>query len=286
MLILGVGVMSMIDDDINGVKDVIENKQFGVSYEQYGRIYFASNESCHEKIPRFNVKNKDVLCVLASGDQSFYFLENGARTVDLFDVNKLALYYYYLRIWNIRYNSSFYFNENSIKEDISRLLKVVNPNNETEKYIYNFWLKCISVFSSDEIRMMFYYDTYEMKETYKSTDLLNNRLKDSSFTFYNIDISKKADINRKYDIIYTSNISGYLSIASLKIYESNMWNLLKNNGVIISTGINELGMGGDEKNIMCKNFRGKVLKERFGTDFSLYCFKKRKIKTLFGDHHE
>ena len=46
--------------------------------------------------------------VLASGDQAFYFYDNGAKKVDLFDINKLSIYYYYLRVWIIKYLGRFY----------------------------------------------------------------------------------------------------------------------------------------------------------------------------------
>lgn len=49
--------------------------------------------------------------MLGSGDQAFHFLNRDAKSVDVFDINRLSIYYYYLRIWLIKYMNEFYPND-------------------------------------------------------------------------------------------------------------------------------------------------------------------------------
>ena len=86
--------------DTFGVMNVFDDHEYD---DRYATIYFHSNERSKEIFSEINVKNKDVLTVLGSGDQAFYLYDNGAKSVDMFDKNKLAIYYYYLRTWVIVY---------------------------------------------------------------------------------------------------------------------------------------------------------------------------------------
>ena len=63
----------------------------------HDRLYFNSNEDLDALLSKFDFRDKDILTVLASSDQLFYFYDKGARIVDTFDINKLTFYYYFLR---------------------------------------------------------------------------------------------------------------------------------------------------------------------------------------------
>ena len=117
--------MNKIEKDIMGTYDVYNTRYSS----EYNKVYFNTNESLDDLFKNVDIKNKDVLTVLGSGDQSFYCYDGDARSVDVFDVNRLAIYYYYLRIWTIEYFDRFYPKDNLDKEYISNLLKLVTPKN-------------------------------------------------------------------------------------------------------------------------------------------------------------
>ena len=96
--------MSCVDVDFKMTEKLLNN----VSVDGYGKIYFSSNEDLKTIFSNFDFKDKDVLTVAGSGDQAFYSYNDDAKKVDLFDKNKLTIYYYYLRKWIISYYDMFY----------------------------------------------------------------------------------------------------------------------------------------------------------------------------------
>ena len=70
-----------------------------IKHDYYDRLYFSSNERLEDIFSYFDFKNKDILSVIGSGDQAISFYLNDVNKVDLFDINRLAIYYYYIRIW-------------------------------------------------------------------------------------------------------------------------------------------------------------------------------------------
>ena len=107
----------------------------------YDKIYFASNENLKKIFSNTDFFGKKVLTVLGSGDQSFYFYNHNASQVDLFDINKLTIYFYYLRIWFIEIYNNFYLPFNFDNEFLIRLLNKVKPKTEEEQAAYNFWME-------------------------------------------------------------------------------------------------------------------------------------------------
>ena len=69
----------------------------------YDSLYFSSNENFNNLFSSFDFKDKDVFSIVGSGDQALYFYNQGARQVDLYDINIVSIYYYYLRLWCIKY---------------------------------------------------------------------------------------------------------------------------------------------------------------------------------------
>ena len=58
----------------------------------YGKVDFHSNERLKDIFNNVDVKDKRVLTVLASGDHVFYAYDNGAKSVECFDINKLVIW--------------------------------------------------------------------------------------------------------------------------------------------------------------------------------------------------
>lgn len=61
----------------------------------FGKIYRNTNENLSKIFSNYNFENKNVLSVLASGDQVFSSYYLGANNVDTFDSNILTYYYFF-----------------------------------------------------------------------------------------------------------------------------------------------------------------------------------------------
>ena len=124
-----------LENDLKKLDAVISFKNRN---KYYGRIFFKSNEYVSDILSNFDLKNKKVLTVLGSGDQAFHFLNRGAKSVDVFDINRLSIYYYYLRIWLIKYMNEFYPNDFNYEYWI-KLRNMIVTNNIDETNVINFW---------------------------------------------------------------------------------------------------------------------------------------------------
>ena len=226
--------MTNIDykNDFFGARLLIDKNKCSNKYE---RVYSKSNENVKGILDNFDIEGKEVLTVLGSGDQALNFLNRKAKSVDTFDVNKLTLYYYYLRIWSIRYFDCFY-----PEIPLCDVLKKVVPKREDEENAYNFW---INYYNKDGNEINFLQnDSTPSGAIIDSLKILNKRLKKETVTFYNIDIaSENINLNKKYDIIYTSNIArwllGTLNLVPISNYRENLNRLLKDDGKIICSNI-------------------------------------------------
>ena len=183
-----------------------------------------------------DVSDKDVLTVLSSSDQYFYCCYNGARSVDSYDINILTKYYYYLRLWGIKYLDMFYPSEDLFKNHIYiyELLKLVNCENETEKEAYMFWNSYIRrVFPFDNSNL--FYISSKRKGISDTTKLIES-VRKNKFNFYNSSI-QNIDSFKKYDVIITSNILEYCSFDTIRIIRDKLDSLLRENGIIICSNI-------------------------------------------------
>ena len=76
--------------------------------DEYGKMYYRTNEDLVEAYLDTDFQGKEVLSVLASSDQVFTARVLEAKTVDAFDKNRLTLYYFYLRLWTLKYEKELY----------------------------------------------------------------------------------------------------------------------------------------------------------------------------------
>lgn len=237
------------------------------------KIWRCSNENIYDVLSTTNAKDKDVLTVLSSGDQAFHFLNRGAKSVDTFDINSLTFYYFHLRKWLICYFSYYYpprkFDINFVKN----LLKVVSIKNSDDISAYYFWKIFINRFSSKELREMFYLFDSKDDEIFDLC-VIKNRLNNEKIRFYNIDLRNDVNMNKKYDIIYTSNIIDYVPQEKIVVYRDNIEKLLKKNGIFITTLINSCKLKNSIVSIFDEKF---ALYDNRATDkASSYIYEKRK----------
>ena len=99
------------------------------------KIYFETNEDLDKIFKDIDFSDKDVLSVLASSDQLFKLNSLDTKSIETFDKNKLTYYYYYFRVWTIKYMKKLYPTALIIGDDywIDTLLSLVNPETEEEK---------------------------------------------------------------------------------------------------------------------------------------------------------
>lgn len=272
--------------DISRTDEMFRGCSGSKRFNTYDKVYFETNEKCEEIISDYDFTDKSVLTVLGSGDQAFQLYRAGAKNVDLFDINKLTIYYYYLRIWHMRKYGEMYpewgFDNNYIRD----LLASVKPNSRNEAIAYKYWSYFISRFDSDMIENFFYYPFYKRMDN-NDIPLLLKKIDEDDFNFYNNDISLPLDIPKKYDFIYTSNLSDYIKDERLKIYRDNLYNHLNKGGIVLSTNLSGSITCNKyicQRKVLRRYFKYKRISrlndEIFGRDDIGYSYKKRRIKRI------
>ena len=195
--------------------------------------------------------NKDVLTVCASGDHAFYSINDGAKSVDLFDINCLTKYYYCLRIWAIKYLNDYSLNLSNFHEYACYLLKYVRPKNVLENDCYYFWKLFLERVDKNNIFKLFNYGRPD-----NEIDNLRNLskfIKKHDFSFFNIDISKIISLmHKKYDVLLLSNIHEYISLNDFWNFNCNIFSLLNDKGVAIISLFMDLQK--DKKDVFEKYF--------------------------------
>lgn len=227
--------MSNSLSDVFAVQRVLDREE---TSNMYNSIYFHSNERLKEIFSNVDVKDKDVLTVLASGDQAFYAYDNGAKSVDTFDINKLAIHYYYLRTWVIKYMNLFY-PEDINNKFIKRIINLVEPCSAEEKSSLRFWRKYIKFFSDDDTYELFCFSDNPDINKINDISRIRKRIKSDKVNFYNVDISGKINIDKKYNIIFTSNIGDHIihDEDTFKLYRDNLDGLLADDGKIVCSNV-------------------------------------------------
>ena len=226
-----------IKDDIELTKDVLRGSDWTTDHN---RIYFSTNERISDILDNFDIQDKKVLTVLGSGDQAFHFYLRGAKYVDLFDNNKLTIYYYYLRRWTIIHLKKSYPPANINSDFLRNLLSKVLPTTDGEKIAFNYWKEVANIFDTSRLNPynLFNYTRVNFDETIYDNTNLADLLNKDVVCFSNIDIAQRLRTNKKYDIIYTSNISDCVDMTgSFENYRKNLNSLLKKDGVIICSDV-------------------------------------------------
>ena len=128
-------------NDIEKTRELLSGKR----NINYSKIYSSSNEELDLIVSRFDFSGRSVLSVIGSGDQAFSFYNAGVTHIDLFDINKLTIYYFYLRIWAIKYLNLLYLDD-KILSSIKTVLEHVKPSSRDNFEFYNIDLSsCLDI---------------------------------------------------------------------------------------------------------------------------------------------
>ena len=172
--------------------------------DYYDKTYYQTNEDLLDTYLDVDFYDKDVLTVLGSSDQVLTARFLDARRVDAFDKNILTKYYFYLRLWTIKYMNKLYpnvYDNRFLKELLAR----VNPETKEEKEAYRFYL--LHAKKNTTMSKLFYdieaqpHGRTLYTEAGELTDCL-----DPNIDFYQLDLFKREEHPKKYDIIIISNI--------------------------------------------------------------------------------
>ena len=213
------------------LKDYLVSRvmSMGKVVDGYSRLYYKANEDLVDQCLDVDFYHKDVLSVLASSDQVFTARYLEANTVDAFDFNRLTVYYYYLRIWSLKYKNELYplvLDENN--KWLATLLRLVKPSTKMEQKALEFFKNHVK----------------------EDTNFIN--------LFYEVD---KQPIGRTlykvYDILLISNILEWANgdKDKLQIAKDNLSRLLKKDGVVICSKLTNQSKEVDqEKDIFSDSF--------------------------------
>mgnify|MGYP004646300165 FL=1 len=190
------------------------------------KIYNFTNEfvAAYPKI--YNMDGINMLSILGSGDQYFTAILNGAKNVDLIDVNIVSWYYFILKFTAIKYLSYeefiSYFVINKIN-DITTYLKLREYLPYEARRFFDKLRITKTSFSSiiinsnietlfDEEKYRKYIPYFDKLEYLKLQEILKNK---TLPTFFNYDFKDFVTLNKKisYDLLMLSNIFDWMNLS-------------------------------------------------------------------------
>ena len=214
--------MSILTDKIE-TTTLMTGKYFD-DFRQYDKIYPFTTENITDTYT--DLKDKSVLTVASSGDQAINAIAAGASKVDVFDINKLTIYYLKLKKCAIEHLSledyKALFDHRSV-EMYKRIRDYLDDETLEywDYYFSHFIYTEYHTFTNSELfhpmsDWKFYTErnNYLKKEVY---DYVQQILPSKTIDFYNTPVDQLHTVlTRKYDKIFLSNINRYISLESLK----------------------------------------------------------------------
>lgn len=258
---------------IEGAKGLI-NKQvldkrvslFGISFSEYHKSYYWTNENIKGYLDKVNFEGKDsALSVLASGDHVFNLVEKGIANIDTFDTNKLTEYYAlgFKKAMILKYSYEEFLqymqiicNDNTSLEYLTELMldllpymdkkyrvfwrEIIEYNYKIQKEMGTnlnlFQMLCINLGVIDA--RICYNNYLASRENYEE---LKRRLMLVNITFRDANAYRlEVEFDSTYDFVLLSNILDYFdkyfgkgwSYDYLKLYEKRISSLVKPEGII------------------------------------------------------
>ena len=226
-------VLKDLNDTLKMINDNRNNDRYSWMKKSgtYGKIsqcYAFSNENLSWYYPLFDIKNNDVLTVCGSGDQVLSALLYDAKSVDVFDSNKLAYYHLMLKIGAIKSLDFEEFINFYTLSDFKRKDNIYYEyieKNIIDDNVREFWKYIIT--NDDNLRHCFIGNNvnpnfisnkipYLDKEKYY---LLKDKLDESKIRFENTDIFNILRLfGKEYSFINLSNILYYILDKDAYVY--------------------------------------------------------------------
>lgn len=224
-----------------------------IDFHKYSPVYRQTNEPLSQYLSTIDIKDKDVLSVVGSGDFLLSLVNKGANHISTFDISIFTKYYQELKIAALMHLSYdeflkfFYSNECFDEELYGRIIDYVTPEAR------EFWDAIFDYYEAKDIESspIFMQQNVNINNGIKNAPYLENELeyqktreqiKKINFSFYNLNVLEVPfSLQRKFDIILLSNIGDYTPAmgqnleARLQYLRNKMGRLLNANGVVIST---------------------------------------------------
>lgn len=238
---------------------VLAQKIVGLSRNNYSdkslfsntsQIYIKSNERIDDYIKYLRNK-KDVLSVIASGDQIINMVLNGSKNIDAFDISVFPKYYLFLKLGALKcltreqYLDFFYRLDKDDEEYDDMYYDLIRYNLDSNTK--EFWTSLIDFFDWKEITSSPLFSSEEIdvsdviiQNEYLKNDKyskLKNMVDNVNINTFNGNIFD-LDFKDKYDLIYLSNIIYYNNIKKYKELMDSY--KLNPNGIILSYLYNSL----------------------------------------------
>ena len=192
------------------------------------KVYSFTNENVSSYSDIYNMNGANMLTILGSGDQYFTAILNGAKNVELIDINVISWYYFVLKFTAIKYLSYEEFIKFFITEKINNNVVYAKIRNYLPNDIRNFFDKMVIIkssfsnillssgmtelFSEDDYKRYIPYleenQYYKLQETLRSIELTVFNHQD--FQYFINENNKK-----QYDIVMLSNIYHWMNMEPL-----------------------------------------------------------------------
>jgi len=206
------------------------------------KLSFSSADRIELISKMIDLDGTKVLSLLDSSDPVFCFYLNGAKSVDTYDENKLAFYYFFLRIWTFNYLNQMYPPRSLNYDFLLDIINNVKPNNENEFKAYNFWVNFIKEEKNDKKIGKLLFKKRNKLIDYSQYDLGLIPFNINSTKFFEVNIRNINIKDNYYDIIYVSDQCDWIDfkndddpniINNLKKYRDNLFRLLSDNGIVL-----------------------------------------------------
>ncbi len=234
--------MEKVEEKIKWAKSVLEGSPIREKAYGFDKIYPFATENISGYLDLFDLKDKSLLTVGSSSDQTINASLEGCSDITVLDINPYTEYYYYLKMAAILgldrekffeflcsadypegYNG---YNENALLpetfEKISDLLKNLSYDS------YYFWSELYKDFDNEKMRYyLFAADEYPTKVKKGCNKYLQNdeyfekvkkSLQNTDVKFIVGDIFDSESIKeiKNFDSIWLSNIGTYLQLDEIK----------------------------------------------------------------------
>ncbi len=213
----------IVEKDANEALKIINSKD-KTTYNKYCSIYPFTTENIAGYFNKENIENKDILTVGSSGDHVFNAKLFGAKSIEIFDINKLSKYYVILKNSGIKclnyecfldffVKNKFFIkqNKNAFNIEIYKYFRDDLPD-----HIRLFWDILFAENNRFKLRNspLFYeeigiseikgFNNYLKEENFYT---LKNNIDNTPINFLDVNIKNLPNcLNKSFDTIYLSNI--------------------------------------------------------------------------------
>lgn len=207
-------------------------------FSKYSKMYIMTTENIDGYYKYFNFNNRKVLVPTSSFDHALNAILKGASEVDTFDINKLSYYIANLKLAAVKalnYDEfiKFFLSEDAFNYEI--YTKICNYlDNDIISYFNEIYKQFNYNGKSISNSYLFHHghkniikdNTYLLGNNY---DILKEKVKNTKVVFINTSLLKLSKhINKKYDLVFLSNISDYAKSFFKDNYLKKYFKFIKN----------------------------------------------------------